>query len=360
MSPDYERSKEELPTSLHIVTDALLETVRNAPRGLPETYGATPLNHAAAYDQQYTLRIKLQELLEENIPSDVPAEIAAYMIDTFVSRFISRGAANQENYLSSLKSPEELGDNERLQDMITRAELGLASPSELLVVRQLLGIRSVELACLTHPYGKNIEQLEPMRQAVRDNVLLLGGEYYDEPEERYRVKGFVNDENGYTKGLLMTRKRTVGIMPDGTIIRERSSFVLRLDDNSVVSNLTIAAIIKTVNQLDRKSNDWQDELVAAGHLDEICEGLLSSDKFSMAIPVSTTIYAFNPETAQLVKERAAEDREKRKEDINLKRDYPLLFEAQSAALLKRDLGNRAVKDIDGMLYVGLEEPDDDA
>jgi hypothetical protein len=362
MSFEHERTSGEQDSSLYQITDSLLEAVRFAPSGIPETFGATPLNHAAAYDQQYSLRLSLEQLLVDDISEDVPQEIVEYMRDIFVSRFVSRGTANQENYLSSLKTKEELEDYYLLEDMITRAELGHATPSELLVVRQLLGIRSVELACLTHPYGKKIKQLlEPMRQAVRENVELLGGKYYEDPEVRYRVKGFVGEQHDYSKGLLMTRKRTIGKMPDGTTIRERSSFVLRLDDESVISKETIAEIVNAVKKLNRKSTAWQDEIVLVGKLNEIIEQLLGSDAFTLAIPISTTIYAFNLETAKLVKARANEERIARNNELkqDIEAHYPSLLEAIKAARQERAASKRPTKDIDGMLYVGREGEEDD-
>lgn len=359
MSFEHERTMEAQDSSSYQISDSFLEAIRTAPSGEPETFGATPLNHAAAYEQQYSLRVTLAELLEDDFPEGIPDAIVEYMKDTFASRFIGRGTANQENYLSSLRSREELDDDPFLQDMVTRAELGHASPSELLVVQQLLGIRSVELACLTHPYGKKIELLEPMRYAVGENIKMLGGEHFENPEARYRVKGFAGEWGDYSQGVLMTRKRIIGTMPDGTIICERSSFVLRLDDESVVSKSTLEAITTAVAKLDGKTNDWQHEAVIAGNLDDITTELLGNNVFSHAIPVSTTVYAYNLETGQLVKEKAAKERAIRSEaeKLHFESRYPSILEAIKAAREERALSKRTVKDIDGMLYVGHEDED---
>lgn len=359
MSLEHERSSEVQDSSLYQITDSLLETVSAAPAGRPETYGATPLNHAAAYKQQLSLRNNLAELLEDDIPEGVPDAIIEYMKDTFVSRFIRRGTANHENYLSALRTREEISDDPFIQAMVERAELGHASPSELLVVQQLMGIRSVELACLTHPYGKKIELLEPMRESVRENIELLGGEFYEDPEARYRVKGFAGEFGDYSQGVLMTRKRIIGNMPDGTIVCERSSFVLRLDDESAVSQESVAAITAAVAKLGPMSTDWQNEAVVAGNLDEITNHLLGNNIFAQAIPVSTTIYAYNLETAQQIKDREQHEKALRREEDQriIETNYPSLLEAIQSARLEREMGNRAVKDIDGMLYVGFPTVD---
>lgn len=227
-----------------------LEAARFAPAGTPETTGATPLNHQAAYPRQRFILSELQQMLDENEPGNIPAEVVEYIKNTFEARFNGRSIANYENYFSALHNREEFADDVLLQEAIDRAEVGHATPAELMIIRNVLGIRSIELACLTHPYGSRLRpHLNTMRSHVKKNVELLGGEYFEEPETRYRVKACVGEfgvQGDCSKGLLMTRKRTLGVMPDGTVIRERSSFVLRTDDTSVIP----AEVVAQLNRLD--------------------------------------------------------------------------------------------------------------
>lgn len=314
-------------------------------RGTPLTWGATPLDRMNTLQQQLELVVTLQELTYRDIPDDVDMETVNYVHTTFTSRFHGRAEANEENYMTALNASDDTFSPEVLS-MFKRGEQGHASPAELLLTRQLKGIRSVELACLTHPYGKRIDELlEKMRETVRSQVESMGGSYYENPETRYRVKEIIGYEKGkeeFDKGVLMTRKRTLGIMPDGTIIRERSSFVLRLDD---VMPLT-ATERKDLRGVDLSQPDWQDTLVKAGNLDEIADLLLVMNEYSLAIPIATTIYAYNPETARLVEERKAARLAERKALFT--ETYPIL----AAAMCGQENKLRVAEFRGGMFYSG--------
>jgi hypothetical protein len=327
--------------------NAFFLKAKELPCGEPMTYGATPLDRMTTLQQQLELAINLQELTYRDIPDDVPLEIIDYVHSTFVSRFHSRGEANEENYMTSLSKGEEYDQD--VQAMFERGEHGKASASELLLTRYLRGIRSVELACLTHPYGKRIDPLlAEMRSTVQQHAELLGGVYFDEPETRYRVKEILSFDNGekrFDKGLLMTRKRTLGYMPDGTVIRERSSFVLRLDNQSPFTEAEIEAL----SNVDLSRPDWQDELVKVGNLNNVVAMLLEMDEYSLAIPISTTIYAYNLETARVIEERNAKELARRR--AKFAREHPFL-----SAAMKLELNNKVTEERNGMYYVGPSEP----
>jgi hypothetical protein len=326
----------------------LLEQSSLLPSGEPFTYGATPLDRMTTLQQQLELALSLQELTYRDIPEDVPIEIIDYVHTTFATRFHGRGEANEENYMTSLQSSEDFGDEE--QAMFRRAELGKASPSELLVTRNLKGIRSVELACLTHPYGKRIDPLlNEMRESVRQHVELLHGTYIENPDTRYRVKevvGYVKGEEKLDKGVLMTRKRTIGEMPDGTVIRERSSFVLRLDGQSPLTETELSRL----NDVNLSKPHWQDELVTTANLDTVASMLLEMDEYSLAIPVSTTIYAFNAETTEAVARNEAHKAAKRK--AQFAKEHPIL----AAAMDENHTPLRVVEYRGEMYYNGPIEP----
>ncbi len=332
-------------SSAFLFADFLRES-RALPAGEPGTYGATPLDRVATLEQQIDLLKSLQEYTYRNIPDDVPMAIFDYVHTMFASRFHHRSEANEENYTTALIEADFFAHYPDILDMFNRAELGKANPSELLATQELRGIRSVELACLTHPYGERIDPLlDEMRTVVQAHVELLGGVYYGEPETRYRVKEIIINENGeqdFSVGLLMTRKRTLGYMPDGTIIRERSSFVLRLDEGCPVTEADIEAL----RSVDLTAKDWQDQLVRAGNLDEIVSELLRLDAFSLAIPLSTTIYAYNTETAQKITKR--EDELRKEKHAELAREFPTL----AAAIEEHKDDDTIYKKVDGMLYIG--------
>ncbi|MGH7217976.1 MAG: hypothetical protein ACREGE_00820 [Candidatus Microsaccharimonas sp.] len=329
-----------------VVTE-ILEQSSQLPKGEPYGYGATPLDRMATLGSQRELALTLQGYTL-SIPEDVPLSVADYVHRTFMERFYGRAEANEENYTTSLRTKEDYADNEAIQAMIERGELGHASPTELLILRDLLGIRSVELACVTHPYGERIEMLQEMREVVAQHVIQYGGRYDPDPSTRFRVKeviGRAEGDTSLTNGLLMTRKRTLATLPDGTTIRERSSFVLRTDEQSLLNKEDIAAL-KTV---DLSQPDCQDKLVEAAHLDEMARILLKSDFFSQAIPISTTIYAFNEATANEIHERDhAQLLERRAE---FAKQYPVLA---AAAQNYNTPSAEVFNDLEGsgMLYVG--------
>lgn len=341
--------KTENENSQLLFVENILARAHHLPQGEPGTYGATPLNRLTTLNQQVELGYKLQRLTT-HIDKNTPMEIAAYVHDTFLSRFNKRGEANEHNYISALHTKDEFNDNPILMGVFERAELGLASPSELLITRQVLGIRSVELACLTHPYGDERlnEFLEPMREAVEAHVELFGRAYTPDPEPRYRVKEVVlpTDDATFAMGLLMTRKRKLATLSDGTIVRERSSFVLRLTDNPLIDEACLVAL----RSVDPKDKDFQSKMVEVARLDEIVSGLLEMDEFDLAIPLSTTIYAYNPATAKSIKERDYQQfLEKRA--VN----EPFHPELSAARRAFEMAGKYVEVEEGGMLYVGPKQ-----
>lgn len=293
------------------------------PCGTPETYGATPLNHMLAYEQQSKIKAYIQDLVDNDVPEAIPAEIAEFIGTTFAVRFHHRSHANHENYLTALRPKSDFVHDPRMIDMIGRAEMGHASPAELLIVRKCMGIRSIELACVSHPYGKRIDHLSMMRSAVREAVELMGGTYFEHPETRYRVKGSLEigvplDRATFDTGFFMTRKRTLGVMNDGTIIRERTSFALRTDTAEAVPPVALEAVRQVGAPESYDDKEWQDAVVRAGKLDIIAATLMEADEFSLAIPISTTIYAYNKETADTI--RAIQKKERKKERKKDKRE----------------------------------------
>lgn len=292
-----------------MVFGELLQAILEAPKGTPFTYGATPLDQIVSLKDQQEVHSELQKLTY-SVFQTVPMEVAAYVHDTFSRRFFGRGEANNENFVTRLVQDYQHLD-EPIVAMIERGRRGEASPAELILIRDVLGIRSVELACLTHPYGEKIELLDDMRKAVKDSIVLYEGEWDEETESRYRIKDVVGLEdenlliNDQAPGLLMTRKRTLGWLPDGTEVRERSSFVLRIDEQSHLFQLLGPEAIVDLRKIYELTGDEQEEALKPYKL--ILEELLNEQMFEFdeAIPISTTIYAFNKQTSDQVMAEAS-------------------------------------------------------
>ncbi|MDB5162284.1 MAG: hypothetical protein JWM52_792 [Candidatus Saccharibacteria bacterium] len=297
-----------------------------APKGEELTFGATPLDRLLTIGSQKKVRLELQKLLL-SIPGEIPLNIASYIRDTFDVRFNNRAKANDENFMTALRYDALPLLDVSLSAIVERARLGTASPAELLLVRDQLGIRSIELACLTHPYGEHEESLASMHKAVSYAVDLFGGNRDDSSESRFRVKEAVGDEGvalgeddlSIPAGLLMTRKRTLATLPDGTIVRERSSFVLRTDTDSRFYKEFGEEGVAMMRMIQTEEGVIQEKLLEP--YKEFIEELSLSKKRKNAISMSSTIYAYNPETAREVTKQQEELQSKNVERAHLPRQY---------------------------------------
>ena len=296
--PETSPFDHELPYEASIeLTDELLAEIEAALRGSDITFGATPFDMIfAAASQQAVLQNRL-ELFSKSQP-DIPTVINDYARDTFVKRFWQRLKANDENLMTSLLFRGECDVDERILPMIERGKSGGASPAELMLLRNLLGTRSLEVACLSHPNGEGIEQLVDMRLAVKEAVLILEGEYDDNPTPRYSTKEVIYDKDGTPVGVFMTRKRDIGLLPDETVIRERFSFILRTDelsdfrdrfgDERVEEFIRISSLDKAASQ------------IALQPFNDTISLFLENNNKTQVNSSSTTIYAFNQKVAELL------------------------------------------------------------
>ena len=348
--------------------EVLIDIAACNAKGTPDTFGATPLNQFTTMHQQAELMGKLS-VYAEYAPEDVPPQVAEFVRQTFRERFVARGVANDENFNTSLLSKRHYADNHDALALIDRAEQGSASPAELLLVRQVLGIRSVELACLTHTYGRRLQEglLDQMRSTVRSGVLLMEGKYEEDPQPVLRIKDVIlnnvdtNDmanvyslsnqeriavsaQYGGIAGILITRKRNLGKMPDGTIIKERSSLILRADEKSMVTKGDVEALIRCT------AEGWEDTALQDTELDQLVLDLMETNKYSYAIPISSTIYAYNVETEKMVFSKQATNKNTAYEQEQLR--APALVEASSETQANR----WKMSDVNGMAYFGPEEP----
>ncbi|MEO6109988.1 MAG: hypothetical protein ABIP50_03200 [Candidatus Saccharimonadales bacterium] len=282
-----------------------------APRGDALSYGATPLDRHLTRSDQKHVQGSLR-MLTMSIPHDTPLSIANFIRDTFDVRFDSRSQANDDNFMTALRLDIIPILEPKIQIMVERGRLGLASPAELILIRDLLGIRSAELACLTHPYGEHEESLAEMHKAVAYAVRLVGGEMHGTPETRFRIKESVgedgltqsNDDPKNPAGVLMTRKRTIASLPDGSSVRERSSFVLRMDAKSRFYTQFGDKGVAEMRAIQLLESDEQEAALLP--FETFISTLASSKKQKNAISLSTTIYAYNPATTELVRKQEAE------------------------------------------------------
>ncbi len=285
------------------------------------TWGNTPFYSSP---EQYEVYKKLTERIITSAPEGTPDVIQDYVLMHFMSRFYKRQDRNSNSYDDRLNYYSALSEiSSSTLDVALAGDC--ARPIDLLVLRDELGMPSIELARLTHPYGKDMDELPEMKAAVGYAVETLGGEICLGDEcTTYSVDGahVRNMSSGNAEaGFLVKRKKLVGTLPDGTIIIERSSYFLRIDNKSrldqiiaqsmrnVVTQTMSGGIVENMRVLNvYETKDWQAQLAEFGNLNELMPFLLKDGEFKdVAIPLSTTIYAYNLDRVEAVAKRTTKD-----------------------------------------------------
>lgn len=298
-----------------ITFDDVALAARELPHGTPDTSGATPLDYSKTSQRQLDLFMTFLDEFDAYLSDLVPSSVREHAINHFCSTFHARSMANMENFQKALRSHEDYLDEPVTHEMMQRAMIGDATPAEIMLVRQILGISSVELSCATFAGKDRIPLLRTMNEHVQASVEFLQGMYFDEPQdESFRVKDRIlgNDlgHEQFAQGIRMTRKRTLGIMEDGTIIRERVTFILRTDKKSqlVESGLLSSAGIAAMAKLDQSNSEYGKLAARISGLDEAAKVFLGDCSSDGILLVSSEIYAYNKATKlQVVKKMEDEE-----------------------------------------------------
>lgn len=299
----------------------LLDLAACAPKGgSAETWGATPTDIQSSLSSQAKLihTFARRFTVPHNLQDTSPV-ISEYMQSSFLERFVSRCVANDEKYRRSLSPTpfDEEGDIMAEQRRVEeRVASGTASIAEILAIQSIRSIGAIEIGSLTHPYGANIEYIESMRKSAENTIKLFGGEVFEDPEDVYSISDVINvdasaltgesaeiykrlttreklqrrHEYGGTAGLLMTRKRTIGELPDGTKVRQRTSFIL-----TEKSGLIDEGKLNTYASTEVCEHWGREAINSVDGVSEMIKLYLNTDSYKNVIPVSTTMYAFNEE-----------------------------------------------------------------
>lgn len=289
-----------------------LSFLRNE-RGEPLTWGATPFEPTGeVIEQQRLVEVSLAKLFRRSnrfnrngIPRYVSGDLAEYIEQTSMARSARRVDHNRNSFAYRQKIDIEGVDFDVL-GMLDRAKSGHASPAELLHVHNVFGIPTLELASLTHPYGKRIELLTPMRAAVRQAITMHDGLLEEASLPYYEVLGSDNlRDTSKANSILMTREVPVGITGHDsdsigsyeTLIAERSSFIVRIDVASGFDQ-ELATAIRSI-PYENNNKTWSRQVAEAGQLFENVPSFLETNDFKRAVPVSTTIIAHSPKLEEL-------------------------------------------------------------
>jgi hypothetical protein len=279
--------------------------------------GATPLAGAEYPDvkkMQEVVRQLLLKRTEDNAFDDIPEELKSFMIDCFSNRFNARALKNYESYVERLNYIDPSDMSDEFHDQYERSMRGLASPESLIIVRRTLGMKAIELARATTSYGAMVELLEPMREEVGAAIKRQGGIVLDsvDYQDKFKIRTadllVSPDDHEEMMGLLVTRRRNVGLLDDDTLVMERSSFVIPTYEGGAYDPELSRAMrrVKLAN-----NPDAIQQLHEAGRIDSVVPQLIQAQDFRAAMPQSTTIFAFNKTTDQQIKERNVRQKPRR-------------------------------------------------
>lgn len=273
----------------------------------------TPLRPRNVSEHQEAVRRQHLDILEKHKPGFVTPMLYQFIETMYWHREANRSTKNIESYRNSLYALSDVPDP-LLHQYVSFADAGEARPTELLYIMDKLGMSSIELAKLTHSYGYRLEHLPDMRKSVQDSILSAGGEYYQNPEESFKIEAFdqsVNDDQPCI-GVMMRRKRKIGTTASADIF-ERSSFIVNLYRSSHLDSELIKTLQNFIAEAEFHHNsDISGDVYSLAYaianqnrrFDTAIKAHMDADDFETLIPLSTTIWAANEETNRKVLEKA--------------------------------------------------------
>lgn len=299
-------------------------------RPRPDTWAASPIDPFATEEiraSQYKVCNALEQRARKSAKKlGLPADLQEYLAIDTLQRFHYESSLNQQSFNARLVESLEDFPLELLSafDHSFKAD---ALPGEIIDVAEELGMPSFEAGKLSHIGGEEIEQLEVMRTAISNEIVRRGGVLFDDDHNHLSlVNGDVFMMRSQSSNYLsMVRSRHIGGLPSGALIREKSQFILRIDRDSDfdrdIANQIRGDIQVSVRKKDEDMDgaqhytEWLDKKIRhiPGFLDAVNEAL-ESNRFDIAIPLSTTIYGYNPEIKQQSDYLVAERKKQR--DLN--------------------------------------------
>ncbi len=279
---------------IDLIRDAQLEVFLSNPVGEPLTWAPSPLKFQAEIsEQQHEVDVVLPKYFSKrHAPRWASPELRSFMFDTYNARRVRRNELNQVNYLCRAKT--DLDDINVIElGMIHRGETGHASPAELMHIQARLGIPTVALGSLTHPWGdpERMQLLNNQRASINEAIGMHGGTFL---RKRARYEVLTSDSlprPQETRFLFMSREIDLARTYKDTEIIERSTFALdleRLDSH-------VAEVVRGI----KFGEDWADLVRGAAKLDTIVPSLLDANEYQIAIPSSTTTISRNRSMEEL-------------------------------------------------------------
>lgn len=318
MSTEHDKSTAETAPTLTWRPESGILPEPHRPDYYPWEPTPGKIYHPEIADHQLTVREQASMMLEKEFrPPFVNERLAEFVELTYWSREANRSAENTDSYNQSLHDSADTDPD--LKEKLQKAELGKASPQEVLELIDRLGMGSAELARLTHIYGYRIEHIEAMRNHVNEGIVARGGEVFEHPDTVFSIVALDTAVTAYGQlsfGIAMKRKRTIGRVDD-TDVFERTTFIVLLNEKSHINRI-VAKYLKSI-----PTNDSQEatrQMLINGLLEKEVLRLLKADDFESLIPMSTTIYACNETNQQNIE--AEIQRKRIADNVALFKEHP--------------------------------------
>lgn len=283
-------------------------------RPRPDTWAASPIgvDQASVSRHQATLVLTLAERAEHAAHRlKLPKDLRDFLYISVMQRFHHESALNHQSYSQRLNSAAE-GFPLELLSAYDHSARGDALPGELIDVRSALGMPSVELAKLSHPCEVTNQELGKMNRAVRSAVEVHGGEFLEDAPKLTAISCdatfFDQDNANY---IIMNRSKNIARLPDGTLVRERSQFIVRIGGLHELSLDASNSLRRLIRSTGLKTDGWQQLVVDIDGLNDALERAYNESNYGVVIPMSTTVFAVNAETRKAVEENQRHIRRRR-------------------------------------------------
>lgn len=212
-----------------IPPELLMGIFRNKSSKL-SAWGVSILPHIGLEDHRRRIndygRDLYRQMREDGYSDDTSRWARAWMF----TRFQDRCKLNQEKFSAASGKVPEL-----LHDELEASVRGEASPVTLLAIKSFRGMDSIELGRVTLPAIRQ-EVVQDMDMGVAQAIDMMGGETC-EPDIEFNIAESRSTSDGKFVNLITVKER-MALLPDGTIVAKRSTFVVETNKEISLDDVT--------------------------------------------------------------------------------------------------------------------------
>lgn len=234
----------------------------------------------------------------------VPDGVAAMMQSDYDINEERRSIKNFDAYMTWLNTHQPT--SQEIQQSLAYMERGKALVDELVDIGLQTNIESVELAKVTHPYGRRLEHVYPMREDVMRATENHGGVVYPSitPYRSIHIHPFTSYHTGSAgmvgelQGFIASYKRDIGhIATDDPSVQlrivERQIAGFRVDEASGFPQEKIQHLLDSRADIHNEHSEAFDRHMRESGVRGFIEKAIQTDSLdAYVIPQSTTIFAY--------------------------------------------------------------------